>query len=473
MSPGSRPSRARRRPTVPGPFPRRRRRRPRPRSAAPAVGETPGRRSPSRRRLGNLVRPERRDSDPVPEIPEPFRGPPLSAIALEQRAHGGAQATAWHQVRVRHAQPRAQDRATDEDRVLVQRATNEREVGRVRSGAAVGAPGHAHGHPDVGQPQALELPLQLVDHSGEGPLRLGDRQATGRHRGAGHRPTPHPRDGPFRGHTAGREDRLDGRPPAARHVRDLHRRGGRQRAAESLLHLSPEPVEALLVQEILEAGAPTVAAVAVIPLHRDYRLSHLDDRFGGREAVVEVAEAVVTVQRDYGNRGDRRRARLKYLLDEQGLDWFRRQVEQRLGRALPPPAPVEVTDVPGGWRAAVEAILTTCGVPAEGAISRVRRWSMACPAMPTCGLAIAEAERALPGVIDELERELERLGLADVRMTVRMTGCPNGCARPYTADLAFVGRALDKYTIFVGGTILGTRLGVAYADLVQIGRAHV
>ena len=91
---------------------------------------------------------------------------------------------------------------------------------------------------------------------------------------------------------------------------------------------------------------------------------------------------------------------------------------------------------------------------------------MACPALPTCGLALAEAERALPGVIDELEGELERLGLADVRLTVRMTGCPNGCARPYTADLAFVGRSADKYTIFVGGSVLGTRLATAYADLV-------
>jgi sulfite reductase (ferredoxin) len=253
--------------------------------------------------------------------------------------------------------------------------------------------------------------------------------------------------------------------------------------------------------------------------------------FATPDEVVAVAEAVVTVQRDYGNRGDRRRARLKYLLDERGLPWFREQVEQRLGRALPPPAPVEVsdvhdhlgwhdqgdnrwccgvfvengriqdtaqlelrtavrrvvetfrsgvhftpqqnlllTDISGGWRPAVEAILANHGVPQEGAISRVRRWSMACPAMPTCGLAIAEAERALPGLIDDLERELERLGLADLRLTVRMTGCPNGCARPYTADLAFVGRALDKYTIFVGGTVLGTRLAVAYADLVPRGR---
>jgi sulfite reductase (ferredoxin) len=91
---------------------------------------------------------------------------------------------------------------------------------------------------------------------------------------------------------------------------------------------------------------------------------------------------------------------------------------------------------------------------------------MACPALPTCGLALAEAERALPDVVTQLERELERLGLADAALTVRMTGCPNGCARPYTADLAFVGRSLDKYAVFVGGSMLGTRLGVVYADLV-------
>src|SRR2546425_7521521 len=110
----------------------------------------------------------------------------------------------------------------------------------------------------------------------------------------------------------------------------------------------------------------------------------------------------------------------------------------RVGVHFTPQQNLLLTDVPGGWRAAVGAILTTCGVPAEGAISRVRRWSMACPAMPTCGLAIAEAERALPGVIDELERELERLGLADVRMTVRMTGAPTAApdrTRPTSRSL--------------------------------------
>ena len=92
---------------------------------------------------------------------------------------------------------------------------------------------------------------------------------------------------------------------------------------------------------------------------------------------------------------------------------------------------------------------------------------MACPALPTCGLALAEAERALPGVLTAIEAELARLELSDARLTIRMTGCPNGCARPYTADLAFVGRSADRYTIFAGGSLLGTRLGTQIADLVR------
>ena len=249
--------------------------------------------------------------------------------------------------------------------------------------------------------------------------------------------------------------------------------------------------------------------------------------FAATEQVVGVAEAVVKVQRDHGNRSDRRHARLKYLLDKEGLDWFRKHVERQLGRRLSPPADVEVsgiadhlgwhaqergrsflglfiengrirdagnsrlrsgirrvvetlgagvrltpqqnlliTDVPDRCRGLVERILADHGVTADAMLSPVRRWSMACPALPTCGLALAEAERALPDVISELERELETLGVADAALTVRMTGCPNGCARPYTADLAFVGRSLNKYAVFVGGSMLGTRLGMQYADLV-------
>jgi sulfite reductase (ferredoxin) len=90
---------------------------------------------------------------------------------------------------------------------------------------------------------------------------------------------------------------------------------------------------------------------------------------------------------------------------------------------------------------------------------------MSCPAIPTCGLAISESERALPGIIDELEAELRRLGLENERLSVRMTGCPNGCARPYQSDIGIVGRSGDKYTLFVGGHVLGHRLNFELKDL--------
>ena len=110
----------------------------------------------------------------------------------------------------------------------------------------------------------------------------------------------------------------------------------------------------------------------------------------------------------------------------------------------------------------IEAVLTEHQVIAADLTSAVRRGSMACPALPTCGLAVAESERALPSVLTELEDELERLGVDDVPLTVRMTGCPNGCARPYTADIAFVGRTLDKYQIYVGGRLAGDRMADLY-----------
>jgi sulfite reductase (ferredoxin) len=105
---------------------------------------------------------------------------------------------------------------------------------------------------------------------------------------------------------------------------------------------------------------------------------------------------------------------------------------------------------------------------------------MACPALPTCGLAVTEAERALPGVIDELEQELARQGLEEERFTVRMTGCPNGCARPYNADIGLVGRSAHiqkdgtpgpgTYTIFLGGRTIGDRLNIEYKDYVPYDR---
>jgi sulfite reductase (ferredoxin) len=128
------------------------------------------------------------------------------------------------------------------------------------------------------------------------------------------------------------------------------------------------------------------------------------------------------------------------------------------------------------WRREVDTLLEAYGMASVEEVSTVRRWSMACPALPTCGLAVTEAERALPGVIDQLEGELAALGLEDERFTVRMTGCPNGCARPYNADIGLVGRSAEKnsdgsnnpgsYTIFLGGSTLGERLNVLFKDYV-------
>src|SRR5204863_553046 len=118
-------------------------------------------------------------------------------------------------------------------------------------------------------------------------------------------------------------------------------------------------------------------------------------------------------------------------------------------------------------RAAVEALLRQHGIPLVDEVPNALRYSMACPAMPTCGLAVAESERALPSVIRQIDAVLGDLGLADERLSVRMTGCPNGCARPYIGDIGFVGRSPGKYQIYVGGDFEGTHLNQLYADLVS------
>jgi sulfite reductase (ferredoxin) len=114
----------------------------------------------------------------------------------------------------------------------------------------------------------------------------------------------------------------------------------------------------------------------------------------------------------------------------------------------------------------LEEILRRQGVPLTENYSAVRRWAMACPALPTCGLAVAESERILPSMIDRLEVELQKLGLENEVFTTRMTGCPNGCARPYNSDIGLVGKTKDKYTIFLGGRVLGDRLNFIFKDLV-------
>ncbi|MFV1964799.1 MAG: NADPH-dependent assimilatory sulfite reductase hemoprotein subunit [Pirellulaceae bacterium] len=242
---------------------------------------------------------------------------------------------------------------------------------------------------------------------------------------------------------------------------------------------------------------------------------------------LDLAAAVVRVQRDFGNRSDRKVARLKYLIHQWGLERFKTRVEEYLGDKLADPEPDEIhgfndhvgweaqgdgkwyyglnvengrikddantqlktalreicrtyqpgvrltahqsilfTDIDESDREGVEGVFRNHGVTLSHDISTVRRWSMACVAWPTCPLAITEAERALPGIVDEMEGEFARMGLSSEKFTVRMTGCANGCARPYNADIGLVGKAKGKYTVFLGGRLLGNRLNFVYQDLV-------
>jgi sulfite reductase (ferredoxin) len=247
------------------------------------------------------------------------------------------------------------------------------------------------------------------------------------------------------------------------------------------------------------------------------------------DQLVATAEAMVKLFRDHGNRADRKRARLKYVLHDWGIDKFREVFAAYLPIPLVPPRSIAVTgfplhlgwhaqgdgkffygvsvengrikdegdlhlrtalrvlvekwspairltpmqdillcDLPESARGEIERTLRDHGVKLPGQISLVQQHSMACPAIPTCGLAISEAERGLPLVIDELEAELARIGLDKEALSIRMTGCPNGCVRPYQSDIGIVGRSGDKYTVFVGGNLVGSRLNFVLKDLVPL-----
>jgi len=125
-----------------------------------------------------------------------------------------------------------------------------------------------------------------------------------------------------------------------------------------------------------------------------------------------------------------------------------------------------ICDLTPDQKPQLEAILAQHKIKRSEDYSTVRRWSLACVAWPTCSLAITESERALPGILDELEVHLDRLGLSEEAINIRMTGCPNGCARPYNAEIGLVGKAKEKYTLYLGGSHLGTRLAYVYKDLV-------
>jgi sulfite reductase beta subunit-like hemoprotein len=237
---------------------------------------------------------------------------------------------------------------------------------------------------------------------------------------------------------------------------------------------------------------------------------------------------VAAIFRDHGNRADRRHARLKYLINEWGIERFREEFRRLadfpLAPAIPLPAPAfhdhlgaqrtsdgswfygvfiqsgrianspalplrtTLRDIIDRFRPglaltgqqnllltglterdahAIEATLRDAGITPATELAAARRYSMACPALPTCGLAVAESERALPGLLDQFEAELTALGRRDTPITIRMTGCPNGCARPYTADLAFVGRSLGLYQVYVGGSLAGDRVADLYLSQVR------
>jgi sulfite reductase (NADPH) hemoprotein beta-component len=237
------------------------------------------------------------------------------------------------------------------------------------------------------------------------------------------------------------------------------------------------------------------------------------------DQVVDVAERIVTVQRDFGDRTDRKHARFKYTVADRGLAWIRSEVERRLGWELGSPRRFEFTGtgdrygwtegadgrahftlfiengrVKGATKAALREIakvhrgdfrltpnqhLMIAGVaPADrprvdallrehvldGAhrASALRLNAMACVALPTCGLALAESERYLPDLVTQLEAEVEAAGLRDDAIVIRMTGCPNGCGRPFLAEIGFVGRAPGKYNVYLGGAFNGTRMNALY-----------
>lgn len=245
--------------------------------------------------------------------------------------------------------------------------------------------------------------------------------------------------------------------------------------------------------------------------------------------LLPVADAVVRVQRDFGYRADRKRARLKYLIADWRLDRFRDEVCHVYGRPLDPPEEIPITGAHDhlGWhpqeedrwflgvpiacgriqdgvdvrtksalrallgrhpyavrltpmqsllvcgvregeRSDVERILDDHSVPLALQLAPIRRRAIACPALPTCGLAITESERSFPGVLDELERLQAEFGLSDQSIVTRMTGCPNGCARPYVAEIGIVGKAVGRYTLYLGGSAAGTRLAVKAAEMLTL-----
>ncbi len=236
--------------------------------------------------------------------------------------------------------------------------------------------------------------------------------------------------------------------------------------------------------------------------------------FVPEDRVIACADAVMTVQRDYGDRKDRQRARFKYTIDDKGLDWVKAEIERVMGASFEEArrfsfasngdtfgwqetpdgrfhrtifvengrldtrlldafrdvarihrgtfrmTPNQNVIIAGVWaedRAAIEALLAEHW-PDGSEASTLRRNAIACVALPTCGLAMAESERYLPSLLGRIEAILAAHGLSEEPITIRMSGCPNGCSRPYIAEIGLTGRAPGKYNLYLGGGFHGDRL---------------
>jgi len=243
------------------------------------------------------------------------------------------------------------------------------------------------------------------------------------------------------------------------------------------------------------------------------------------DKLVDVAKAVLTIHRDFGDRTDRKHARLKYVVAERGVAFMQEEINQRAGITLAPAKPYKFTTTADllGWhkatdgkwflgmfvetgrvknaqkialreaaekfphiefrlsanqnvilanaseadKTAITALFTSHGVKTENQASLLHAAAMACPSLPTCGLALAESERMLPGMIDRIEKLCGDVGLSNEEIIIRSTGCPNGCARPYMAELAFVGKAPGRYQVWLGGNASGTRLNRIWKDVIK------
>lgn len=248
-----------------------------------------------------------------------------------------------------------------------------------------------------------------------------------------------------------------------------------------------------------------------------------------RDRVIDVAKAVLTIHRDFGDRTNRKHARLKYVVEERGTAWVYAEINRRAPGALSAVRRYEFTttgdlygwhravdgslfltlyvetgrvkdveghalktalrriaekfphvefrlsanqnvilaNVPASDRDPISALLATHGVRVENQASVLHAASLACPALPTCGLALAESERMLPNLIDRIEKLGAEIGLGGEEIIIRSTGCPNGCARPYMAEIAFVGKAPGRYQLWLGGNAAGTRLNRIWRDTVK------